>query len=196
MNIEISVASGERPSEMRSPARPTKARNGGGREGGNREGGQRDGAQRSSNRNRGEARPARRPIFADGEAALERGEGRGNNRPARNRNEDFRGQRRGEESPRFEPENDLADTSDFAARKKQFGGPQGEARPHRSGKPGAGKGAPGPSASIQHMVPMKQVQSARIAQPGRPGQGPAKSGNGGPVKFGGGEGQQKRRDRA
>lgn len=197
MNIEISVASGERPSEMRSPARPTKARNGGGREGGNREGGQRDGAQRSSNRNRGEARPARRPIFADGEAALERGEGRGNNRPARNRNEDFRGQRRGEESPRFEPENDLADTSDFAARKKQFGGPQGEARPHRSGKPGAGKGAPG--AKREHSAHGAHEAGAKRphrGSQGRPGQGPAKSGNGGPVKFGGGEGQQKRRDRA
>lgn len=186
MNIEITVASGQRPSEMRSPARPTKARSGGGnRDGGNREGGNRDGAPRSSNRNRGEARPARRPIFAEGEAALERGEGRGERRnaaPRVNRNEDFRGQRRGEDAPRFEPENDLINTSDFGTSKKQFGGPQGEGRPHRSAKPAAAKGAP--AAKRPH----------RGSQ-GRPAQGPAKAGNGGAVKFGG-EGQQKRRDRA
>lgn len=198
MNIEITVASGQRPAEMRSPARPTKARNGGNREGGNREGGNRDGGnreggQRSANRNRGEARPARRPIFADGEAALERGEGRSNNRPTRQRNEDFRGQRRGEEAPRFEADNDLAATSDFGqGRKKQFGGPQGEGRPHRAeGRPqGHGKrdhashGAHEPGAKRPH----------RGGQ-GRPGQAKT-GGNGGPVKFGGGEGQQKRRDRA
>lgn len=197
MGIEITVASGQRPAEMRSPQRPQKARSGGNREGGNREGGNRDGAPRSSNRNRGEARPARRPIFAEGEAALERGEGRGERRnaaPRVNRNEDFRGQRRGEEASRFEPENDLISTSDFGSSKKQFGGPQSDARSHRSAKPAAGKGAPG--AKREHASHGAHEAGAKRPHRGSQGRpGAAKTANGGAVKFGG-EGQQKRRDRA
>ncbi|MCO5730548.1 DEAD/DEAH box helicase [Rhizobium sp. SSA_523] len=61
MGIDITVASGERPSELRSPERPQKARGGAGqgrgqpRENGNRDGGQRPGG-------RGDGRNARRPA--------------------------------------------------------------------------------------------------------------------------------------
>lgn len=180
MNIEITVASGERPSEMRSPARPTKARNGGGnrspREGGNREGGR--------------GRPARRPFTAEGEEA--RGERRpgGPRKPGNARNEDFRGQRRGEDAPRFEPDNDLVDTSDFGTRKKQFGGAPGAGRPARGEQRPHGKGGNAP-----HEAGAKRQHRGSQGRPAHGGA--AKPAGAGPVKFGGEErGQSRRRDRA
>ncbi|MFD1745805.1 DEAD/DEAH box helicase [Rhizobium helianthi] len=184
MGIEISVASGERPAEMRSPARPTKARNGGGGRGqnggGQRDGAKRDGGNRDGGRGRSEGRPARRPFFAEGEEGAARGERRQGG-PRNNRNEDFRGQRRNEEAPSFEPDNDLVATSDFGqARKKQFGNKPAAADQRKRGNGGESRHAPA------------QQRQARNGQPAR-----KPSGNGGPVKFGGeGGNQPRRRDRA
>lgn len=189
MNIEITVASGERPAEMRSPARPSKGRNGGGnrspREGGNREGGR--------------SRPARRPFAAEGEEASARGERRQGG-PRNNRNEDFRGQRRGEEAPRFEADNDLVDTSDFSPRKKQFGGPQGAGRPARGEQRPHGKGGNssqnGKREHSSHAPHEAGAKRPHRGSQGRPAHG-GKPAGAAPVKFGGEErGQTRRRDRA
>ncbi|MDO1582223.1 DEAD/DEAH box helicase [Rhizobium oryzicola] len=186
MNIDITVASGERPAGLNSPVRSSgkPARNGGGRSEGNREGG---------NRNRAENRAPRRPRTPEGEALAERAGPRGGERngPARNkRNEDFRGQRRGEEAPRFEADNDLVDTSDFGqARKKQFGPKPGAGDNRKRGNGGENRHAP----HAPH-EPAQQRQARNGQQPRKP------SGNGGPVKFGGegrnGGNQPRRRDRA
>ena len=104
-------------------------------------------------------RPARKPFFvAEGAAAgaapearaerPQRQENRGERRPGERsnaerthgdrpqrdtrRNEDFRGQRNGEEAPRAQKDNDLATKSDFRP-KKQLGAPNSEARPNRNG---------------------------------------------------------------
>jgi ATP-dependent RNA helicase RhlE len=114
MGIEIAVASGEPPADMR--AAPRRG-NGGNRGRGNQP---RGGEGRSEPRpgNRQERRP----------------------RPDRenHRNEDFRGQRRGEPRPDTGPDNDLASTSDFRpARKPQHPAPQavaGEPSGHHRGK--------------------------------------------------------------
>lgn len=181
MGIEISVASGERPAEMRSPARPTKARNGGGRGqngGGQRDGGKREGGNRDGGRGRPEGRPARRPFLAEGDEGAPRGERR---QGGQRRNEDFRGQRRNEEAPAFERDNDLVATSDFGQpQKKQFGAKPASADQRKRGNGGENRHAPA------------QQRQARNGQPAR-----KPKGNGGPVKFGGEErGQPRRRDRA
>jgi ATP-dependent RNA helicase RhlE len=183
MNIEIATASGERPEGMSRPARG----------GGNKRGGQGrgNGAGNGQARGRGgegrperRERPARKPFFQT-EGSEERGgrpNGGNGGRPHgdrqrdNRRNDEFRGQRRGEEAPRSEGDNDLASTSDFRP-KKQFGGPQGEGRParkeHRKGNAPAAHGA--------HEAGNQRSRSGH----GRPAN--KGSGNGGPVKFGGGE---------
>lgn len=183
MKIEIATASGERPEGMSRPARG----------GGNNRGGQNRGNGNGQGRGRGgegrperRERPARKPFFQT-EGSEERGErqergsrpnGGNGGRPQRDnrRNDDFRGQRRGEEAPRSQTDNDLASTSDFGA-KKQFGGPQGEGRParkeqHRKGNAPATHGA--------HDAANQRNRNGH----GRPA-GNGGKGNGGPVKFGG-----------
>ena len=168
MNIEITTASGERPVGMARPARgggnkrgvsaPRQARgNGGGRPGG-------------EGRPERRERPARKP-FSQAEGSEERGA-----RPQRDnrRNDEFRGQRRGEGAP--QADNDLTSTSDFRPAKKAFGGPNGaEGRParkeHRKGAAPAAHGA--------HEAANQRTRSGH----GRPAS--KGSANGGPVKFGG-----------
>ncbi|KAA0700602.1 ATP-dependent helicase [Neorhizobium sp. P12A] len=140
MNIEITVASGEPPANMSAGPRRANNRNRGGE--GRSE--NRGGEQRPSQRQ--ERRPRREGERAEGRP---HGEGRGHGearahgeerreRPARDarpqreprRNEDFRGQRRGEAAPQG-PDNDLASTSDFRP----------AAKPHRNGPANANGGA-------------------------------------------------------
>ncbi|TCL74625.1 DEAD/DEAH box helicase [Rhizobium sp. BK251] len=146
MSIQITVASGEAPANMN--ATPRRA-NGNGqnrnRNGGQGRGENRGGEQRSGQRQ--DRRPRREGEQAEGRARGEargHGEGRGHggeerrDRPARDarpqrenrRNEDFRGQRRGEATPQG-ADNDLASTSDFRPANK----------PHRSGPANANGGA-------------------------------------------------------
>ncbi|PXA82995.1 RNA helicase, partial [Caulobacter sp. D4A] len=112
------------------------------------------------------------------------------------RNEDLRGQRRGEEAPRFEADNDLATTSDFRPAKKQFG-PQngmknGEGRPARNDHR-KGNGAAGAHAAHGAHEPGAQRKAHNGGQAR-----PANGDNRGPVKFGndnrnGGQQGRKRR---
>ncbi|MGN7293124.1 DEAD/DEAH box helicase [Rhizobium sp. SAFR-030] len=195
MNIDITVASGERPSTLNSPVRSSgkPARNGGGR---GRDGaGRSEGGREGSGRGRAESRPARRPRTPEGEALAARSGDRPNRAPRNDRNEDFRGQRRGEEAPRFEADNDLTSTSDFRPAKKQFGGRPGEGR----GAPRTGERKGGHAAHGAHEAgAQRQARSGPARNGGRPAGKPA--GNGGPVKFGaeGGTGGQggRTRDRA
>lgn len=153
MGIEIKSASGERPEALNRPVRGNgnnnsrggnKARSGNarGNAGGNGEGG----------KSKRRERPARKPFFAEGaegasEERAERQEHRGgsNNRPQRDNrgNEEFRGQRRNEEAPRSEGDNDLVATSDFrpnrGEQQKRGGGQnrghqgQGQRQPNNGG---------------------------------------------------------------
>ncbi len=118
MGIEIKAASGERPEALNRPVRG----NGNNNRGGNKARGGNAGGNGEGGKSKRRERPARKPFFAEGTegASEERGErqerrGGSNNRPQRDnrRNEEFRGQRRGEEAPRSEGDNDLATTSDF-----------------------------------------------------------------------------------
>ncbi|CDZ28199.1 Hypothetical protein, partial CDS, partial [Neorhizobium galegae bv. officinalis] len=136
-------------------------------------------------------RPARKPFFAaEGAEGGDRPQ-----RPARpngdrqqrdnRRNDDFRGQRRGEDAPRLEVDNDLTTTSDFRPAKKQFGSQNGEGRParteprkeHRKG----GNGAQNPHAAhgAHELAAQRNNRGPRV-EAARPATG----GNGGPVKFG------------
>ncbi|MCB5201191.1 DEAD/DEAH box helicase [Neorhizobium sp. T786] len=175
MGIEITTASGERPEGMSRPARGGGNKRGGQNRGGNGNGQARGGEGRPERRDR----PARKPFFQNEGSEGRGGRPNGGNggRPQRDRNEDFRGQRRGEDAPRSEADNDLSSTSDFRATKKQFGGPQGEGRParseHRKGNAPAAHGA--------HEAGNQRSRSGH----GRPAN--KGSGTGGPVKFGGGE---------
>ncbi|MGF9691938.1 DEAD/DEAH box helicase [Rhizobium sp. 0TCS1.26] len=195
MNIDITVASGERPSTLNSPVRSSgkPARNGGGR---GRDGaGRSEGGREGPSRGRAENRPARRPRTPEGEALAARSGDRPNRAPRNDRNEDFRGQRRGEEAPRFEADNDLTSTSDFRPAKKQFGGRPGEGR----GAPRTGERKGGHAAHGAHEAgAQRQARSGPARNGGRPAGKPA--GNDGPVKFGaeGGTGGQggRTRDRA
>ncbi|QPB18435.1 DEAD/DEAH box helicase [Rhizobium sp. 007] len=145
MGIEIIVASGEPPADMRAAPRRGNGngnnRNRGGQgRGGEGRGDGRPGEQRSGNRQ--DRRPRR-----EGEA----GEVRANNeerrerrpRPERQtaRNEDFRGQRRGEATPQG-PDNDLVSTSDFRPAKKPQQRPHGSADANRH-HPGGARNAHG-----------------------------------------------------
>jgi len=131
MGIDITVASGEPPANISGGPRRANGngnnRNRGGGQGQAREGQGREGPGRGDGRgdqNRSEhrgSRQERRP------------------RPERTaRNEDFRGQRRGEASPNLGPDNDLASTSDFRPSAKPqrpaHGGPaNGEPSGHHRG---------------------------------------------------------------
>ncbi|MFJ6330825.1 DEAD/DEAH box helicase [Rhizobium sp. NPDC092011] len=139
MGIEIAVASGEAPADRGRPAR-------GNNRGGGARGGQGQGQGRGAGQGRAEgrpARPARRPFFdkENGEARGQAGERQErrqrDDRPQRenNRNADFRGQRRNEQAPRPEVDNDLASTSDFRpARKPQHANAaNGNAAAHEAG---------------------------------------------------------------
>lgn len=129
MGIEIATASGERPELMSRPARGgnnnrgggNKARNGG-RGAGQARGGNGSGEARGPRRER----PARKPFAAreGAEAGAGSEQPRAAQRPQRDnrRNEDFRGQRRGEQAPRLDADNDLATTSDFRPAKKPNNG--------------------------------------------------------------------------
>jgi ATP-dependent RNA helicase RhlE len=121
MGIEIKVASGEPPANMN--AAPRRANSNGNNR--NRNGGQGRGDQ-----GRG----------GEGRSDQPRGERSGNRqerRPRPERNEDFRGQRRGEAAPQG-PDNDLASTSDFRPAHKPRPAPNGanangEANGHHRG---------------------------------------------------------------
>src|SRR5690606_6471004 len=167
MGFEIATASGERPEGMSRPVRGGNKRGGQNRGNGNGQGRGRGGEGRPERRER----PARNPFFQS-EGSDERG-----GRPQREarRNDDFRGQRRGEEAPRSQADNDLASTSDFGV-KKQFGGPQGEGRPTRKEQHRKGNA---PAAHGAHEAGNQRSRSGH----GRPAN--KGSGNGGPVKFGG-----------
>ncbi|OHV84450.1 DEAD/DEAH box helicase [Rhizobium sp. LCM 4573] len=200
MGIEIATASGERPEGLSRPVRGNNNR--GGNRGGNGNGqdrGRGNGESRPARRER----PARKPFFAseggeNGARSEERrerpnGERRHGDRPNRDNrrnedfpNRDFRGQRRGEEAPRFEADNDLATTSDFRPAKKQFG-PQG----------GRGKGQHGHGQSQGHGKREHAAHGAheagnqRKAHEGGHGRPAQKQGenrnhgeNRGPVRFG------------
>ncbi|AXV17359.1 RNA helicase [Neorhizobium sp. SOG26] len=180
MGIEVTTASGERPEALSRPVRGNNNRGGNKARGGNRGGGNaRQGAGRGEGEGRPQRRerPARKPFFAaegaegasaEAGARPQRQENRNGGRPQgdrpqrdQRRNEDFRGQRRGEDAPRAEADSDLASTSDFRGGKKQFGprdgAPNGEGRPARS----------------EHRKPAGQARTA------------AKQGeNRGPVRFG------------
>ncbi|WP_051252084.1 DEAD/DEAH box helicase [Rhizobium etli] len=117
MGIDITVASGEPPAHI-SAGGPRRGNGNGNNR--NRGGGQGRGEGRGD-QNRSEhrgSRPERRP------------------RPERpGRNEDFRGQRRGEAAPDFGPDNDLASTSDFRPAKPQRPAHNGRNGHHANGEP-------------------------------------------------------------
>ncbi len=217
MNIEIKTASGERPETMNRPVRGNGNNRGGNKGRGGNGAGRGNGGGNGEGGNRGPRRdrPARKPFFAaeGAEGAAEdraerqdnRGERRGNNnRPQRDnrRNEEFRGQRRGEEMPRSEGDNDLAVKSDFRPNRDQNGprnnAKAGEGRPQRNDhrKGGQGNGHQGQNkpagATRDHAAhgahePAKQRQAhnggaaAGNGRPAHPAQGEAR----GPVRFGG-----------
>jgi ATP-dependent RNA helicase RhlE len=132
MGIDITVASGEAPADMRAAPRAgnrgrsqNQQRGPGGREGGRGEGGRGNGEARRSESRNGGGRPAgqgdRRPR-TEGEATETRAgeDRRGRPQHSDRRNQDFRGQRRNEQAPDHGPDNDLVSTSDFRpARKPQ-----------------------------------------------------------------------------
>jgi ATP-dependent RNA helicase RhlE len=216
MNIEITTASGERPEALNRPARPGSKRGGNGQSRGRGNGGERSGGEGRPERR---ARPARKPFFegegAEGGARAERparparangdrpnggrpqgdrphGDRPHGDRPKRDnrRNEDFRGQRRGEEMPRSEGDNDLAgSTTDFRPAKKQFG-PQGGPRPQRKAGQGNGNGNGGNREHAAHGAHEPEAQrKAHNNGPknaGNNGQNrhAPQSENRGPVRFG------------
>jgi len=157
MNISIAVASGEAPADMRAaPRRGNGNGNGNNRNrGGERRGGGegRSGEGRSENRNGGEGRgnrPQRPRREGEGGEVRAGGEERRERRPRperqKQRNEDFRGQRRGEATPDAGPDNDLASTSDFRTAKKPQRPNHAGGENHNRHHPGAarnGNGRPG-----------------------------------------------------
>lgn len=123
MGIDITVASGEAPANISGGPRRANGngnnrnRNGGqGREGQGRGEGRGDQNRSEHRGSRQERRPRRE---GEGNEVRAGGEER-RPRPERStsRNEDFRGQRRGEATPDLGPDNDLASTSDFRASAK------------------------------------------------------------------------------
>lgn len=208
MGIEIKAASGERPEALNRPVRG----NGNNNRGGNKARGNNGGGNGEGGKSKRRERPARKPFFAEGAegASEERGErqerrGGSNNRPQRDnrRNEEFRGQRRGEEAPRSEGDNDLATTSDFrpnrGEQQKRNGGNnrghQGQGQrqannggnrdraahgAHEAGKQrqqhqaGAAEGAPAKTGGQNRHAPQKTSQGE--------GRGPVRFGNPGPAR--------------
>jgi ATP-dependent RNA helicase RhlE len=182
MNIEITIASGEPPANMSAGPRRANNRNNRGGEGRSEN---RGGEQRSGQRQ--ERRPRR-----EGERSEGRPQG---DRPARearpqraSRNEDFRGQRRGEAAPQG-PDNDLASTSDFRP----------AAKPHRNGPANANGGANHDGAHRgprhAHGRPSGRHNEER-GQGQNQGGGERQDGNGGQrrgPRNGGGGGQRRER---
>ncbi|AHG46429.1 RNA helicase [Rhizobium leguminosarum bv. trifolii CB782] len=183
MGIDITVASGEAPAHI-GAAGPRRANgngnnrnrgNGQGRGGEGRGGEGRGGEGRSEHRgNRQERRP----------------------RPERTaRNEDFRGQRRGEAAPNLGPDNDLVSTSDFRPSAKPqrpaHNGPNGH---HANGEPSGHHRGNGRHA---HGRPARKHGEDRGPQQAQGGE-PRRDGNGGNRRGGSGarNGGGQRRERA
>jgi ATP-dependent RNA helicase RhlE len=214
MGIEIKSASGERPEALNRPVRGNGNNNRGGnkargRNGGGNAGGRGNGGGNGEGRGPRRERPARKPFFAaegaEG-ASEERGErqerrGGSNNRPQRDnrRNEEFRGQRRNEEAPRSEGDNDLAATSDFRPNRSQEGsrnggqnrGNQGQrpAKPNNGGnRDRAAHGAhEAGKQRQQHQAGATDGSQAPAKTGGQNRHAPQKTAQGegrGPVRFG------------
>jgi ATP-dependent RNA helicase RhlE len=186
MSINIAVASGEAPANMN--ATPKRANNGGGANRGQGRGGEGRGEGRGGEgrggegRGEGRGRPERRP--------------RPERQPMSARNEDFRGQRRGESAPAAGPDNDLVATSDFRgaggpARKPQRAQPHGananggDANRHHPGagaRNGQGRPARKPGENRGPQANAGAGAGAGERREGNGGQrrgGPSRSGNGG-----------------
>ncbi|MBY3233469.1 DEAD/DEAH box helicase [Rhizobium laguerreae] len=198
MGIDITVASGEAPAIVSGG--PRRA-NGNGNNNRNRNGGQgREGQGRGEGRgdqNRSEhrgSRQERRPR-REGEGSEVRAGGEERRpRPERptSRNEDFRGQRRGETTPDLGPDNDLASTSDFRASAK----PQRPAHhgAHANGEPsGHHRG----NSRHAHGRPARKHGEDRGPQQAQAGE-PRRDGNSGNRRGGSGSrnGGGQRRERA
>ena len=182
MGMEIATISGTRPEGMSRPARggnnnrgaagPRAGRGGNGAGAGAGQGrGRPSGEARGEGRPERRERPARKPFFAaEGAEGGDRPARPAAGRQQRPRNDDFRGQRRGEEAPRAQADNDLAvSTSDFRAPKKPAAAKNGEARPAR------------PDQRSARTAPARPVQKA--------------GDNRGPVKFGNDNGGSQGRTR-
>jgi ATP-dependent RNA helicase RhlE len=188
MGIDITVASGEAPANI-SGGGPRRGngngnnRNRGGGQGreGNGRGEGRGDQNRSEHRgNRQERRPRREgegsEVRAGGEERHER-----RPRPERTaRNEDFRGQRRGEATPNLGPDNDLVSTSDFRpSAKPQRPAHQGA---HANGEPsGHHRG----NNRHAHGRPARKHGEDRGPQQAQGGE-PRREGNGGNRRGGSG----------
>ncbi|MBY5334339.1 DEAD/DEAH box helicase [Rhizobium leguminosarum] len=195
MGIDITVASGEAPANMNSAPRRANGnnrnRNGGqGREGQGRGEGRGDQNRSEHRGSRQERRPRREgegsEVRAGGEERRPRPE-----RPT-SRNEDFRGQRRGETTPDLGPDNDLASTSDFRASAK----PQRPAHhgAHANGEPsGHHRG----NSRHAHGRPARKHGEDRGPQQAQAGE-PRRDGNSGNRRGGSGSrnGGGQRRERA
>ncbi|MBY5885599.1 DEAD/DEAH box helicase [Rhizobium leguminosarum] len=191
MGIDITVASGEAPANMNGAPRRANGnnrnRNGGqGREGQGRGEGRGDQNRSEHRGSRQERRPRREgeggEVRAGGEERRPRPE-----RPT-GRNEDFRGQRRGEAATNLGPDNDLASTSDFRPSAK----PQRPA--HANGEPsGHHRG----NSRHAHGRPARKHGEDRGPQQAQAGE-PRRDGNGGNRRGGSGSrnGGGQRRERA
>ncbi|KQV64604.1 DEAD/DEAH box helicase [Rhizobium sp. Root1220] len=182
MSINIAVASGAAPANMN--ATPKRANNGGGANRGQGRGGEGRGGEGRGEGHRGGGRPERRP--------------RPERQPMSARNEDFRGQRRGEAAPATAgPDNDLVATSDF----RGAGGPARKPQrpqPHGNNTNGgdANRHHPGAGARNAHGRPARKHGEDRGPQQNAGGE--RREGNGGNRRGGpsrGGNGGQ-RRERA
>lgn len=179
MGIDITVASGEPPANMNATPR---------RANGNGNNRNRNGGQGRESNGRGEGR-----------GDQNRSEHRGSHqerrpRPERptSRNEDFRGQRRGEVTPDLGPDNDLVATSDFRPSAK----PQRPAHhgAHANGEPSAHHRGNNRHA---HGRPARKHGEDRGPQQAQGGE-PRRDGNGGNRRGGSGSrnGSGQRRERA
>ncbi|MBY3240231.1 DEAD/DEAH box helicase [Rhizobium laguerreae] len=197
MGIDITVASGEAPAIVSGGPRRANGngnnrnRNGGqGREGQGRGEGRGDQNRSEHRGSRQERRPRREgegsEVRAGGEERRPRPD-----RPT-SRNEDFRGQRRGETTPALGPDNDLASTSDFRASAK----PQRPAHhgAHANGEPsGHHRG----NSRHAHGRPARKHGEDRGPQQAQAGE-PRRDGNSGNRRGGSGSrnGGGQRRERA
>ncbi len=175
MGIDITVASGEPPANMN--ATPRRA----------------NGNGNNRNRNAGQGRESN--GRGEGRGDQNRSEHRGSRqerrpRPERptSRNEDFRGQRRGEVTPDLGPDNDLVATSDFRPSAKPHHGA------HANGEPsGHHRG----NNRHAHGRPARKHGEDRGPQQAQGGE-PRRDGNGGNRRGGSGSrnGSGQRRERA
>ncbi|SEH67898.1 ATP-dependent RNA helicase RhlE [Rhizobium tibeticum] len=202
MSINIAVASGEAPANMNATPRRGNGNGNGGNRGQGR-GGEGRGGEGRGEHNRSGGRPERRPrregeggeVRADNEERRER-RPRPERQPQSQRNEDFRGQRRGEPTPAVGPDNDLATTSDFRPARK----PQRPQHGNHANGSDANRHHPGGGARNAHGRPARKYGEDRGAQANAGGgeRGERREGNGGNRRGGpsrGGNGGQ-RRERA